>query len=489
MPPLLSLHTFKGAARFASLGVLSFCFAPLAARSQDAPASPPKIERPKYVFLRQNEDWSVLTDVDRSETGDPFDVMKYVPLRKDAGWWASFGGHLRLRGEGWNNFNFGAPPAAKHDDSFLLTRLLLHTDFHFGRDFRVFAEGKSALAYDRDLAGGERPIDEDPLDLQQLFADISAQLDSKTRLTFRPGRMMLQFGKQRLVSPLPWANALRTWDGLQAFLDHGSWKLTGFWTQFVPVDQHDFNEPNDANAFYGAYATHAAKGGTPGFDFYWLGLHNDVASFNGVSGEEDRQTFGSRIFGNIGQSQFDYDAEGAFQLGDLGEADIAAGMFGAQLGHRFADAPWRPRPFVGLDYASGDGGTGGDAGTFNQLFPLGHLYLGYIDAIGRQNIRSVSIGVEANPTERLTLELSNYAFWLDDSDDALYDAGGNVLRPGGSFQSSDVGFEVDLLANYSFDRHLQGQLGYSHFFAGEALEESGPSDDVDFVYLGLQLTF
>jgi len=52
-----------------------------------------------------------------------------------------------------------------------------------------------------------------------------------------------------------------------------------------------------------------------------------------------------------------------------------------------------------------------------------------------------------------------------------------------------VGQEFDLLARYKFDRHLSGYAGYSHFFAGNALADSGPSEDADFFYLGLAFTF
>ena len=38
-------------------------------------------------------------------------------------------------------------------------------------------------------------------------------------LTLRPGRQMLLFGKQRLVSPLDWSNTMRAWDGVSSTLD------------------------------------------------------------------------------------------------------------------------------------------------------------------------------------------------------------------------------------------------------------------------------
>ena len=52
-----------------------------------------------------------------------------------------------------------------------------------------------------------------------------------------------------------------------------------------------------------------------------------------------------------------------------------------------------------------------------------------------------------------------------------------------------VGAELDLLANYTFTRHLLGYAGYSHFFPGEFIEKTGPSKPSDFVYFALQYMF
>jgi hypothetical protein len=42
---------------------------------------------------------------------------------------------------------------------------------------------------------------------------------------------------------------------------------------------------------------------------------------------------------------------------------------------------------------------------------------------------------------------------------------------------------------YQFDRHLNGLLGYSYFFAGPYIEETGTSNDIQFLYAQLQYTF
>jgi len=49
--------------------------------------------------------------------------------------------------------------------------------------------------------------------------------------------------------------------------------------------------------------------------------------------------------------------------------------------------------------------------------------------------------------------------------------------------------ELDLTIKYKFDSHLTGLFSYSHSFAGDFIEESGASDDIDFVYVQLQYTF
>ena len=105
-----------------------------------------------------------------------------------------------------------------------------------------------------------------------------------------------------------------------------------------------------------------------------------------MAGHEKRHTVGSRIGGRIGEADFDYDVEAAYQFGTLAAADIKAYMVASEMGYTFFDAAGSPRLHAGFDYASGDDGPGGNAGTFSHLFPLGHAYFGHIDGVARQNI-------------------------------------------------------------------------------------------------------
>ena len=214
--------------------------------------------------------------------------------------------------------------------------------------------------------------------------------------------------------------------------------------------------------------------------------------FNGTAGDERRYTVGARLAGKLGDSDFDYDVEGAYQFGELGTGDIDAYMVSGELGYTIADTPEKPRFSLGLDYASGDESVGGDVGTFNQLFPLGHAYLGYIDHIGRQNIVAAKLGFEFEPLEDLTVTADGHYFLRAETKDALYGANGAVIVPDGlGGNSSSVGYEIDVTVSYAFTRHVRVALGYSYFFAGDFVQDSvaGDDSDVGFLWASMAYTF
>ena len=477
--------------------VVPFLGCPLrAGESQEAGAeteAAAEFQRPAFDVLRFREDWSDARGLGAASAPDLWDPIKHVSLSDDGSIWASFGGQVRLRLEHWENFDFGG--AGTRDDTFLLTRVRAHADVHVGPHLRVFVEGQSALSTDRDLPGGRRTLEVDELDLQNGFVDLRIPvLDDRGTFTARIGRQELLFGKQRLVSPLDWANTRRTFDGVSGILDLEHCTITGFWTRTVPVQKYDFND-QDANAdFFGIYATGQTPVEDVKLDLYWLALDRDSAAvpgggFNGTTGSEQRHTLGGRVFGPAGNSGLDFDVEGAWQTGEVGPQDINAFMVAAEVGYTLADCPATPRLHLGFDYASGDGSPGGDVQTFNQLFPLGHAYFGWIDTVGRQNIIDLTPGLSFTPLERMKVQLVGHLFWRADDSDALYNAGGAVVRPGGASGASEVGSELDLLVKYQFDRHLEAYFGYSHFFAGEFIKDTEGDSDIDFLYLILQYTF
>jgi hypothetical protein len=457
------------------------------------PEAPPA-NRPAFRTLRFDEDWSALADPSALPSHDRFDPVKHVALGGDGSVWLSFGAQARGRMEAWSGYEFGGQePGDDDDDVYGLSRLLAHIDLHLGDHVRVFAQGKSALATDVDLPGGKTPAQVDDIDLQNAFAEITVPIPGadRVRLRVRGGRQEMLFGNQRLVSPSDWSNTRRTFDGVRADLEAQGWRIASFWTRPVRVREEELNDHAAGDEFYGVYATGRLpfeEVGGPGLDLYWLGLERGNRTVNGTSGPEDLQTVGLRTFGDIFDTGFDFELEGAFQTGDLDSRSIRAGMVSAELGFTPAGVRFAPRVHVGGDWASGDHERGGSVQTFDPLFPFGHRFFGEIDAVGRSNVRAVSGGIALRPLAGVTAAVTAYRFWLDDSHDALYSATGAVLRPGAPGASRDVGTEVDLQLGWQWDPHTLLGLGYGHLFPDDFVEETGPSRAIDFFYLFLQFT-
>ena len=447
-----------------------------------------ELKRPEYQIRRFDEDWSILRGVDRSKTDDFWDRVKFIPLTEDQNVWLTLAGQVRERLEYFNEFEFGTS-APEHSDVYLLSRFRLSADLHVSRYFRIFAEGKSALSTDRALLGGNTTAFVDTIDLQNGFVDITVPLGDRASVTLRGGRQELLFGAQRLVGPSDFSNVRRTFDGGAGIVRVGDWTITPLWMELVVVQKYRFNESTADQKLYGIYATGPAHFLPVNLDLYWLGVDNASATFNGTSGREQRQTLGGRVWGKVGGTPLDFEVEGAAQFGTVGDADIAAGMFTANVGYTLPAPRLTPRIYLEFDYASGDRKPGGNVGTFNQLYPTSHSFLGYTDYVGRQNIISPSAGLTMRPISDLSVSLQQYFFWRASNRDAFYSKAGAVLRRGDETTARSIGAEIDLLATYNFTRHLLGYGGYSHFFTGEFIRKTGPSKDSDFFYTAMQYTF
>jgi hypothetical protein len=472
---------------------------PALAQGQIAPG---EVKRPALQIgsaLRFNEDWSTLEGVDTSRTDDFWDRVKFIPFTADQSVWLSIGGQARARLEYFDNFQFGAS-APKRSDTYLLSRFRLNTDLHISPYFRLYFEGKSSLSTDRELQGRNSTGFYDEIDLFNGFAEGVIPFNKDAGVTLRGGRQELLYGSQRLVGPGDFTQVPHNFDGAQAIFRIAGWTMTPFWTQAVIVDKYQFDKSSPDHQFFGFYTTAPAHLLPMSLDLYYLGANNRGATFNGTTGRENRHTIGLRTTGSpggpfapgakIGQSNWDIDLEAAGQFGTVGSQSIGAGMFTVVLGYTPpVMKEWSPRAYFEFDYASGDRKPGGGVGTFNQLFPNGHGFLGYIDYIGRQNIITPNAGIAITPIQDLTLTLQQYLFWRASDRDSIFNKSSAIFRAAGTTHERYVGAETDLLATYNFTRHLQGYMGYSFFASGGFIKKTGPDSNSNFFYAALQYTF
>jgi hypothetical protein len=225
-------------------------------------------------------------------------------------------------------------------------------------------------------------------------------------------------------------------------------------------------------------------------DVYYLGLTDDTVvhdrflpAARAPRGTREVHTFGTRYAGNEGP--FLFDLEGMVQTGTYVNRDHWACAGTAEVGWEFGEHPWRPQVWAGYDYASGTPNpAAGDDRTFNQLFPFGHYYLGWLDLVGRQNIEDLNCQVAAYPDNWVTVVAQYHHFRLAEARDFLYNAAGLPTRrsPTGA-AGRDVGQELDLSVNFHLTAHQDVLVGYSKLFAGDFIRATGPAVSPELFYV------
>ncbi len=448
------------------------------------PGPPAILPGPKYNNLRYDDDFSYLDGEPGTYLEDPFDPIKNIHLDDD--WRLSLGGELRFRMESSTNISYGAD--ARTQDNYQLYRSFMHFDLKYRDSARFFLQIGSALVSSRSLP--PRGIDENRFALQQFFFDLKP-LGDGTPLTIRVGRQDLQYGRQRFVSPLDWSNTRRRFDAVKIFWHEDDFEFDVFYSKPLNVRKRHLDRWDEEVDFYGAYFSYK---GVPRhkFDMFFFGQDDtrDRTNPNGNSGDMSRYTLGGSFEGKTGA--FDYNGFVAGQWGRWAGDTIQAWAWGIDGGYTLTDCAWKPRIGAGFDWASGDENpVDGKVGTFDQLFPLGHTYLGLIDLVARQNLNAVHVDITAWPVaKKVKAKLSYHAFWLNEKRDALYGVTGAPGRRDVTGNSgTELGHELDLTVVWKINRHQSMLFGYSHFWDSSFITNTGVSEDPDLFYVQYAFKF
>jgi len=444
-------------------------------------AQPPK--GPVYSNVRYEDDYSFLNN-GGSRGSDPLNQLKKIPVGSNVA--LTFGGSYRFRFERDENRRFGA--SNPQTQSFYLNRLFLFGDLHLGSRVRLFSEFKYAGITDNELPA---PLTaHDKPDVQNLFADIWFLNNAKSKLGLRAGRQEMQYGKQRLVSPLDWVNTRRTFDGVRLMANASGWKFDAFATRVVEHDPEEVDRANDSQLFTGFYMQRSNQGKT--FSAYYLGLDEDdmlAKSGKDVPGTYKCHTIGAAYDGAA--KNFDWTTEAAYQFGSFSVDDISAYMLALEGGYTLNKAWAKPRLSLGFDLASGDKDPADDKKqTFNQLFPLAHPYFGWADQVARQNIQAVTLSLTVKPHKRVSAKVQGLNFKLAQEREALYNAAGVVSRrdPTGA-AGDEVGNEIDAEVTFNVNVHVSLLVGYARFMPGDFIKHTGLSKTHNLYYLMIPVRF
>lgn len=365
------------------------------------------------------------------------------------------GGSIRIRG---NYYEMDSNRTIR-DISFIEQRTRLNVKADFTDDVTALIELDSYDVWGEDfrsqnyvLGLDTRAASVDDVEVYQAY--IEAREMWGTPLVMRVGRQELALGSQWLVGVKDTAAFFTglSFDALKLSYETDMFNAT---LMAAKLAENFGNFADNDLDLYGLYLSYTGLEDVV-LDAYWLFLRDDSAIL-GV--DSDLHTVGLRGAGTLGA--FDFEAEVAYQMGDIDARNIDWDAFGGNLevGYTF-DMSWQPRIYLGFAYL--EGASSGDM-PFNRLFSNWE-YSEFLENGELSNAFVYRAGVSAMPTESLDMALKAAYFVADE-----VDSGGWWFW---SWEDSDkIGLELGLYADYHYTEDLVFRAGYAHFFARSGIRD------------------
>ncbi|WP_047100093.1 alginate export family protein [Sphingomonas sanxanigenens] len=273
-------------------------------------------------------------------------------------------------------------------------------------------------------------------------ADFDGALGPGSRLALTAGRMMLNLGSRRLIAADDYRNTTSGYTGLRADAAlGGGWAATliymlpqqrrpdddaGIRRAAVRLDRESFE-----TVLWGGQVAKARAIGPAMVELTYFHLGERDAPGRPTR-DRSLDTMGGRIAVEPHAGAFDCEVELIYQTGhaSIGLAagaprqSVGASFVHADLGYSFPGA-WKPRLSIEFDRASGDR-RGGRYGRFDTLYGMRRADFapsGLYAAIGRTNIVTPGVRLEATPGARLDAFAVYRAMWPAADEDGFSTTG------------------------------------------------------------------
>ena len=409
-----------------------------------------------FKLLRYDENYEYLKD---SVSGF-YEHLKFLPLSKNKSMYVSFGGEARYEyvdftNEDWGRLNIG-------HNTFLLQRYDLHADVHFGKTFRIFAQLRSALQDGR--SNGPRPIDEDHLNVQNLFLDAIVWKNTDHSLLIRAGRQEIDYGSGRLISVREGPNARLYFTGGKVAYQSPRLSADVFVMMADTIHPGIFDNKSSRQInLWGGYSKLIIpKAGN--LDFYYIGIKRNNSFFEEGVQDELRHTVGTRFWKYGGG--FIYNLEAAYQFGTFGSGNINAWTGSADVGYLFEKTKFKPSINLRNDYISGDKRAGdGNLQTFNPIYPKGG-YFGFSPQIGPVNLIDIHPYGTIDLLDNLKMQADVVFNWRYSLNDGVYRPSGGFNLPGSTSKKRYIGTAYLASFVYSFSKFTTVNTGIQYFKTG-----------------------
>ncbi len=397
--------------------------------------------------------------------------------------WLQFGFEERFRFEGPSGTGF----KPGNNDQYFLNRIRLGMIIRPTSWFRIVSQFQDARPFFETPPIG--PPNENKVNLKLAYAEFGNP--ETAPISVRVGRQEIDYNNT-LIANSEWRNQARSYDAVVTNVHVDRFRLGIFAASVVsPLDDELINHHQEGNNIYGLYGgidrvlPHSA---IEPF-VLWRVAPSVAVETPGKSttGRLSEEAYGFRIRGKE-ISNFDYRIESVSEAGSAGSNPIRAWGTTDGAGYRISAVPWRPRLFLGYDYASGDkNSTDRVRNTFDTMYPTAHDRFGISDQFGWQNIQAGRGGITVAPHNRFTVTGQYLDFWLASATDAVYStSGGAIVRDATGRSGRHIGEECDAYTWYEVNREFHVGVGIGHLMPGEFLARTTKGSSYTYPYVALE---
>jgi Alginate export len=434
-----------------------------------------------FKSLRYDEDYSFF-EKDTTSKGW-YHGIKFTPLSHNKIVYISFGGDIRyqyfyIKSEDWGD-------APEDNNGYILTRYLVHADFHAGRYFRTFVQFQSSLSNGKETVPS--PVDENQLDIHQAFFDIALPSDSHS-IIVRVGRQELLYGSQRLIALRDGPNNRQSFDAARLIYSQRNLKADLFFSHYVRSKQQIFDDGFNKNTnFWGGYVVINKIPVLQNIDLYYLGLWKSSASFDDGKARELRYSIGTRVWKKTANWQYDF--EGLYQWGKFGTEKISGWTLSSNTTYTINSLKRRLQINLKTELISGDKNYNDNKlNTFNPLFPRG-AYFGLAALIGPVNLMDIHPSLLLSLTRKLDLTFDYDAFWRYSRNDGIYGPNVALIYSGKNIAYKFIGQQFSTYLIYTPNNFLYLRGEFTWFEAGKYLKKAGTGKNIVFTGVTAQLKF
>lgn len=448
--------------------------------TSNTPSGPPSFRLLRYEEEYQGSALNAASELWRS--------LKYIPLGSGtAEPFVSVGGEVRWQYIVKDDDQFGRIPGSQES---LQQRYLLHSDFELSPRFRVF--GQLGSAWEQGKKPAALPVDEDRLDAQQLFAELSFAGDIKARKNYiRVGRQEILLGGHQLLKVREGPNVRLAFDAARVHATEGAFDADLFCGTAVQprpgsMDDRWLERTIEFSGVNVGWQQARAQSLLRS-DVFFFDYRNSFLRYEQASGPEHRQTVGARISGHLGSLDFDYEA--SKQFGRLGTLEIDAWGTALFTSYHWEKAMLVPKLTFGLSYVTGDRDRADrEINTFNCLFARGD-YFGDTSLLTGANTLDAGAAIELNPARRFCVSCQWDFLWRSEISDGLYAPPQIYFRDGRAKDDRFIGLQLTLSGTWVASRFLTLQAIGAVFLAGDFIRHGTPNNGTSALTFRSQFKF